>query len=168
MAKGQPDALKAGTDTPSLQMDALNVSNRAETNVISHGDNLGTYLDAGDAKHIPDKTDGISSHADMLSWHSNVASIALNVDSTANMPENVRMPRKKVKLPDIHMEAAWQRSDKPNGCKNHADVSSARTDSQTVGDDTNTAGNVRRNIRVCQNNLRMQNSLYISKPRKIP
>jgi len=131
MAKGQPDALKAGTDTPSLQTDALNASNRAETNVISHGDDLGTYLDAGDAKHVPDETDGISSRADTSSWHSNVESIASNADSTANTPENVRTPRKKVKLSDIHMEAAWQRSDKPNGCKNHADASSARTDSQT-------------------------------------
>jgi len=95
VAKGQPDALR-GTDTPSIQTDALNASNRAETDVISHGDNLGTYLDA---EHIPDETDGVRSRADTSSEHSDMPSIGSDAITPRDTPESVRTGRKKSKSP---------------------------------------------------------------------
>ena len=48
-------------------MDALNGLNNAEPAVVSHSDGARTYLATGDTKCSIDVTDGIESHADIVS-----------------------------------------------------------------------------------------------------
>ena len=50
-----------------------------------------------------------------------VLNFETNANKTANMIQNVRTHRKKVKPPDSGIEAARQRSDSPNGIGDHTD-----------------------------------------------
>ena len=67
--EGQSDGSVCQTDGPNGQVDgsrglvdALNVLNRAETEVIGHGEGMSTYLGPGDAKCLVLETDGTRNH----------------------------------------------------------------------------------------------------------
>ena len=95
-------------------MDTLNELNRAETNVISHSDDLSTYLSAGDAKHVPDEMDGIRSHVDTSSGCLDMPNIGPDMNSTANMPENVRTPLKENKTAGMSQSVDLGQNNNPN------------------------------------------------------
>jgi len=100
-------------------------------------------------------TDGIGRHADALSGIGDVPSVGTAVNRSANVPENVRIPREQAKLPDSPMEVAKQRSD---GFGNQTDASSGFTDTRIVENDTKMAENATKNVRTCRIGQRMQNS----------
>jgi len=146
------------TDESRELTDGLRTSDRAETDGMSHGDSAGTYLSVGDAKRDIHATDGVGSHADASSGHSDVSTVETDAITTKNAPDVVSIPRKRLKLPDSPMETARWRPDEPNGCGNHADGSSVHAGVQRVGNDAETAANETENIRMCQTERKTENS----------
>ena len=143
------DGLRSQTDGSEGQSDVLK----------GHGDSAGMYLSAGGAKRPVYETDGARTHAGTLTGQTDALSIETNTVIPANVPENVRSSRKKAKPPDLPVEASRRRPDKPDGCRNHADASSARTDSHCIGNGTETAENDSRNVSKCQTEAQTQYSL---------
>ena len=101
--------------------DASNASNGAEIAGMSHGKSVGTYLPGvGGTKRGTEVTNSVGSRAD--------------ANRTANVPENVKMQRKKAKTPDLPIEAVRQHSDNVKG-------SSVHTEMHNIANDTETAEN---------------------------
>ena len=67
--------------------DASNVSNRAEMACISSGDEVDTYLGAGDTKHVVNMTDGVGNQTNASSGHKDVSSIQTDANKPANTPD---------------------------------------------------------------------------------
>ena len=84
--RGSMDLLRAWMDTQ------LNVSNSAETAVVSHGEGAGTYLGTGDTKHAVYEMDGVRSHADMSTGQMDTPSIKMNVIKPGNKLETISIP----------------------------------------------------------------------------
>ncbi|KIM59036.1 hypothetical protein SCLCIDRAFT_27615 [Scleroderma citrinum Foug A] len=123
-----------------------------------HGDSAGMYLSAGGAKHPVYETDGARTHVGTLTRQTDASSVKTNTVIPANMPENIRSSQKKAKPPDLPVEASRRRPDEPDGCGNHADASSAHTDSHCIGNGTETAENNSRNVSKCQMEAQTQYS----------
>ena len=92
-----PFGLSCKTGVSSSQVDALrgqpdasNVLNRAETNIISHGKGVSTYLGIGDAKRLVNETDGTGIHADTPTGQMQALSIETEGIKSANETENIR------------------------------------------------------------------------------
>ena len=102
----ETDVLKGQADVSRARTDASNVSDRAKTDVTGHGENASTYLSAGDARCSGDETDGVGSHTDVPSRHGDVLSVEMNAILPTNAPENVSIPRKRTKPPDLPVEVA--------------------------------------------------------------
>ena len=159
----QTDGSRSQADGLGGLMDAPSMSNKAETDVISHRDGMNTYLGAGDAKRDGDEVNGVGSQTDVLTWHGDVQSVRTDMVIPEKAMDNVRTTQTKEKLPDLPMETTRGRPGEPNGCGNHADGSSAHTDTHTTEDKTQTAVNKMENIRKHRNGQRTQNSPYTAK-----
>ena len=84
-SSSQTDALRGLTDAPSI-------SNKAETEVISHGEGVSTYLSAGGANCIVEKTDGIGSYTDASTGQTDAPNVKMDALIPANETQNVRIP----------------------------------------------------------------------------
>ena len=157
-SSGKADMSQGLTDGSGAQMDAPSAPNKAETTGISHRDDAGTYLRVADAKRPVYETDGAGTHMGTLTGQTDASSVETNTVIPANVLENVRSSRKKAKPPDLPVEASRQRPDEPDGCGNHADVSSTRTDSHCIGNGTETAENDSGNVSKCQTEAQTRNS----------
>ena len=91
-SKGQSDVLRGSTDLLRVWTDTLNVSDSAETAVVSHGKGAGTYLGTGDVKCAIYETDGVGSHTDTSTGQTDAPSIKMNAIKPANESETVRLP----------------------------------------------------------------------------
>ena len=151
MSEGQTDALRAQTDTSS-------VSNGAETDAISHGESVGTYLGAEDAKRDVDETDGFGSHADVSSGYMDAPSVRTDAIRPANATQIVSIPRTKPKPPDLPDEGARSTPDEPNGFYSHADTSDVHMDVQSGGNERKTAVNTPERVRTHPNNSKPPDS----------
>ena len=87
-------------------------------------------------------------HADVSRGQTDALSIEMNANKPADVGAIIRIPRKKEKLPDIPVEAAWQHSDKPNGFGDATDVSSVSTDGPSIEMEMEMPANIRRNVRM--------------------
>ena len=143
----QADRSRGQADASRGQPNALNVLNRAETEVIGHGEGASTYLGPGDAKCLVLETDGTRNHTDTLNRSTDVPSIKTDRNRSVNMTENVSIPQKRVKLPDPPISAVKQLPDQPNGLGNQMDMSSMQTDTHSAGDETEVAENEMVNVR---------------------
>ena len=86
------DGSRGLTDGSGAQTDASNVSNKAETASISHGDDVSTHLATGDANHSIEVTDGIESHMDTSNRSMDIPSIENHTRMARNEMQNIRMP----------------------------------------------------------------------------
>ena len=157
------DVSRGLTDGLGAQMDALNVSSRAEMAVMKHGDEAGTYLGARDVKRVIEVMDGIGSHVDMLSGHRNILSVKTHAIKPENETANIRLPCKKVKPPDIPIGPARVAPNEPDGCGNLADTSSVYTDVHSIGNKSETSVNETDIVRTHQVGQRTQNLPYTPK-----
>ena len=153
----QTDGSNGQADASRGQTDALTMSNRAETVRMRHGEGAGTYLGAGDAKRDVKQTDGVGSHADTSSGHSDVPSVETDADTTANAPQIVRTPRKKIKPPDSPSRSTRRAPDEPNAFGDATNTSTIRTDGHNAGNEKETAVNETKNVRTCQIDPKTQN-----------
>ena len=140
VSKGQADLSRARTD-------ALNVCDRAKMDVTGHRENASTYLSAGDARCSGDETDGIGSHTDVPSQHGDVLSIKMNAILPTNAPENISIPRKRMKPPDLPVEVTICTPAELDGLRNRMDTLTAHTDARSVETAMETAANETQNIR---------------------
>ena len=155
----QPDVSKGQADASRGFPDALSTSNNAETEVIGHSDDLGTYLGAGDVKRDRDETSGIGSHMDMPSWHGDdLHSTETNMNKPAEELQIVSIPQEKAKLPDSPMKTVKWTLDEPNGLGNQTDRSSVCTYVHCVGNDVGAAEKEAENVRTPRNRQKTQNS----------
>ena len=104
MRPGDMDSPGRGTDMswnqaddPRVWTDTLNVSDRAETDGISHRDDTGTYLTTRGAKRDVRETDGIGSHADASNGSTDTPSVNTDAIKAANGTGNVRTRRTEEK-----------------------------------------------------------------------
>ena len=81
--EGQSDGSRGSVDT-------LNALNRAETEVIGHGEGASTYLGPGDAKCLVLETDSTRNHTDTSNRSTDVPSIETDADISANKTVNIR------------------------------------------------------------------------------
>ena len=158
MQTGDVNGPGCRVDESTGQMDVLDTLNGAETTGISHGDGAEMYLDARDAKCVVHAMDGVGSQTDASSGHGDVPSVEMDVLIPTNVPGIVRIPRKKKKPPNSPMEAARPCSDEPDGCRDHAEGSSARMHGHSVGNETKTTANDSRSVRKRQAEAQTQNS----------
>ena len=75
-------------------------SNNAETDVVSHGDEVSSYLGVRDAKRLVLEMDGTRNHTDTLATRTEPHSIETHTILPANKTQNVRMHRIRWKLQD--------------------------------------------------------------------
>ena len=75
-------------------------SNNAETDVVSHGDEVSSYLGIRDVKRLVLETDGTRNHADTLATCTEPHSVETHAILPANETQNVRMHRIRWKLQD--------------------------------------------------------------------
>ena len=129
---GKADVLRGRADAPGM-------SNHAETAMLGHRDDLSTHLGAGDTKHVVRKTDGFGSHADVSSGCTDTPSVKTDALIPRNAPDTVSTCPTKPKPPDIPDSAAKWTLNESDGLSGHADRSSARTGSQSVETDVETA-----------------------------
>ena len=121
------------------QMDAPITSNSAEMVRMSCGDEAGTYLGVRDAKLIILETVGVRDHADASIGHRDALSVEMEMIKPADKPEIIRLPRKKVKPPDLPSRSAGRHPDEPDGCGNLAEGLTVHADAQSIGDERETA-----------------------------
>jgi len=154
----QTEMLEGQTDVSRAQSDALNMSNKAETVGISHGDGASTYLGAIDEKRSADVADGLASHTDMSSGHTDTQSAHTDTITPADEVGNISTHRNKLKVPNSPAGSATSHSDMTDGFGNRTDMSNAHTDVHNIGNNMKMAVNKARTVRTLQNNLNMQNS----------
>ena len=128
-----------------------------------HREGARMYLGVGDTKCIIKEMDGVESHADVSTGHGDISSIKTNANKPAKALDNVSIPQKKIKLPDIPDSAARRCSDESNTCRNQTDTSSPCTGTQSIGDEMETAEKEMQNVRNRRNNSKTQNSPYMTK-----
>ena len=136
-SRGLADDLRGRADVPS-------VPNKPETANISHGEGAGTYLGPRDAKRGVRETDGVGSHANASTGHGDTPSVQTDTLMPANAPETIRPPQFESKRPNSPADAAMQRSNKPDGCRDRTDVSSMRTDAETAANNSRTVRTARK------------------------
>ena len=154
------DVLSNQVDASRGQTDTLEVLNNAEIDHMSHGKGLSMYLSIGDAKHVVLKTDGDGSHANTSSGRGNVLSIETHVIKPENETANIRLPRKKVKPPDIPIGPARAAPNEPDGHGNLADTLSVYTDAHSIGNESETSANETDIVRTRQVGQRTRNLPY--------
>jgi len=148
---GQADVSRGLTGT-------LDVPNGAGTAGMSDGEGAETYLGVRDAKRVVHATDGVGTHADTSSGYGDAPSVETDTLTTANATEIVSTPPRRKKPPDSPVSTIRRTPDEPNGCRNHADASSARTYAYCVGNDAETVGNATKNVRTYQIERKTQDS----------
>ena len=104
--EGQSDGSGCQMDGLRGSADALKALNRAETEVIGHGEGAGMYLVTGDTKHVIYMTDGVGSPTDMLTGHGEIPCIGMDTYNTENEAEIISIPQKQMKSPDSPMGTA--------------------------------------------------------------
>ena len=107
---------------------------------------------------LGNRADGSRDHADVLSRQTDAPSIKTDLDRPANKPENVSIPRKREKLPNLPIGTAKRTPDKPDGCRNLADTSSVYTDMHSIGNGMETPENETVNVRKRQIGQKTRNS----------
>ena len=132
--KGQSDALNGWADT-------LSMLDSAETASISCGDDLGTYLGAGGAKHSAEVTDGFGNYTDPSSARTGVLSAGTDMNTTVNEAETISMRPVELKLPKPPTRGENGHADEMDGSRNHPSMSSTRTDVYTIGNAMETTTN---------------------------
>ena len=154
----QTDWSHGQADKPRGSVDALNMSYNTETAMLGHRDSGGTYLRPGDTKHHVRETDGVGSHADMLTWLMDITSIETNVLIPKITPDTISTHPTEAKLPGIPDSTANQTLNKSGSLRGHADRSSTCTHAQSIAHETETAANMSENIRMHQNRSKTQDS----------
>ena len=127
-------------DAPRAQMDAPSMLNKAETDVMDHGDGVGTYLSAGDLKHTVVEVDGIGSQMDASTGCGDDPSIETNANIPTNATEIDNMPQKKTKPPDSPSQHPRRAPNEPNGLSDQMDGLSVCMDAHSIETETETAG----------------------------
>ena len=107
----------------------------------SQADDPGTYLATGDARCIVCEMDGLAGHVDTLTGQTDAPSIKTDARISANEPESVSIPREKAKPPDLPMGTTRGHPDEPDSCGNLAEGLTTHADTQSVGDERETAEN---------------------------
>ena len=143
MSEGQTEMSRARTDAP-------NALNKAETLVVSYGDESDTYLSIRDANHTVDETDGPESHADALNGHTDAHSIGTDARKPENARENVRNTRNELKRPASPSGDAKRDVDETDGLGGHADRSNGQTDAPCVQTDASTTLNKAQSVSIPQ------------------
>ena len=113
---------------------------------------------SGDAKRDVDEMDGLGGHADASNGQADAPSVNMDTVRPANESKRVRMPPNGLKRPDSPVEAASQRSDEPNGCRDHTDASSAQMDALSVQTGASTPANGMERVRTRQHGSKTQDS----------
>ena len=157
-SEGQADGSRALMDELRGRADVPSQSNNAETNVTDHGESVSTYLGIGDAKRVIHETYGVGSHADVSPGQTDASSVETDANRSANATKKVRTARKKVKPPDIPVEAASCAPGESNGLGDATVTSSMPTDMYSVADEAETTENETGNVRTRQTGQKMQNS----------
>ena len=111
-----------------------------------HGEDARTYLGAGDARRNIEETDGLVDHVEASTGPRDVLNIRADAVIPANALEDVRLPQKKEKPPDLPSQSART---PPDECGNHADALSISTDGHSIETNTQTAENRTETIRMC-------------------
>jgi len=108
---------------------------------------------------------GVGSNMDVSGGHRGVPNIGTDTNGASDMTQKFRTRQKMSKPPNSPIEPARRRSDEPNGCRSHAEASSAQTDAhslktdvQSVTENARMPANESRNIRTHRIRLRAQNS----------
>ena len=147
----QTDAARGQADVSRYWTDTLIVSDSAEMAVMSDSEGAGTYPGIRDVKHLILEMDGARNHADMSSGCGNILSVETHAIKPTNETANIRLPHKKVKPPNIPVEAAWQHSDEPNGFGDATDALSMPTDGPSIEMEMEMPANETQNIRTLRN-----------------
>ena len=113
---------------------------------------------AGSATSRSDTTDGFGNRTDMSNTRTDVHSIGNNAKMAVNEARTVRTPPNGLKRPDLPVEAASQRSDEPNGCRDHTDASSPQMDAPSVQTGASTPANGTERVRTRRHGSKMQDS----------
>ena len=85
----QTDGLNGQADGSRGLANALNTLNRAETEVIGHGEGASMYLGPGDAKCLVLEMDSARNHMDMSNRSMDVPSVETDRNKSANTTENI-------------------------------------------------------------------------------
>jgi len=160
-----PNGLRNRADTTSGPTDVQSVAHETETaanasKTVSTRPNIPKPPNSpsGDAKRDVDEMDGLGGHADASNGQADAPSVNMDTVRPANESKRVRMPPNGLKRPDSPVEAASQRSDEPNGCRDHTDASSAQMDALSVQTGASTPANGMERVRTRQHGSKTQDS----------
>ena len=97
----QADGSRSQADRSRAWTDTLNMSNSAETAVISHGESVSTYLGVRDAKCAVLETDGVGCHADASTGQTDASSVETDAVIPTNETEIVSTRQNSPKMPNL-------------------------------------------------------------------
>ena len=141
------DASKGRTDESRAQADVSNTPNKAETLIVSYGDEPDTYLSVRDANRTVDETDGPESHTDALSGHG-------DAPTTSNGAGTTWISHGEGASTYLGARDAKRDVDETDGLGGHADTSNGQADSLYAANETATPANAPEHVRMRQNHLR--------------
>ena len=152
------DASSGHTDVPGVETDARTTADATKTVRPSRNDSKTRNSPESAAKWTPDKPDGCGSQTDASNACMDVHCGGNETEMATNEVQRVRTSRNAPKMQDSLVEAAKQRSDEPNGSRDHTDGLSVRTETHSVGNATETAENEAETVRTRQNGSKTQDS----------
>jgi len=148
------------TDSQSIQTDALMPVNEAANVRTPQIESISPNLPAGSATSCSDTMDGFGSHTDMSNACTDTHTVGNEMETPGNKARTVRMLQNESKTNNSPVEAASQRSDEPNGCRDQMDALSIQMDTHNIGNDTRKPVNGMEHVRMCQTDSKMQNLPY--------
>ena len=152
------DMTSGPTDVQSIAHETETAANASKT--VSTRPNIPKPPNSpsGDAKRDVDETDGLGGHVDASNGQADPPSIDMDAIRPANESKCVRTPPNGLKGPDLPVEAASQRSDEPNGCRDHTDASSAQMDAPSIQTGASTPANGTERVRMRRHGSKTQDS----------
>ena len=159
------DGLASHTDTssehmdpPSVETDALTSRNAPNTVSIPRTKPKTPDLPGDGARLALNEQNGWGSHTDTSSAQTGVPGVHTDAITPADEVGNIRTQQNRSKMQNSPLEAARQRSDEPNACRNLTDRSGERASVHSVANETETPANGMERVRTRRNGSKSRNS----------
>jgi len=152
------DTSSACTHAYCVGNDTQAAANAPETVSIPRNESKPPNSPAEAAWQCSDKPNASGNTPDTSNGQADAPSVDMDAVRPANESKRVRTPPNGLKRPDSPVEAASQRSDEPNGCRDHTDASSAQMDAPSIQTGTSTPANGTEHVRTRRHGSKTQDS----------
>ena len=126
-------------DVSSVETDMYRPANEMANVRLPHKKVKLPDIPVEDARCTPDESDRRRTHTEALTGHGDVPNVNMYAIKPENEMQIISIPRKREKPPDLPVEAARCIPEESDGLGDRTDMSSARTDIYSAGNETETS-----------------------------